>query len=117
MNDLEIKEKIKEVDKQISNLKTQKNKLQLELTKQNTNYIGRYFEMRNMDYVYVKSYDEFFKTNICIAFSVFEGSVNINYYCFDINDVEKELTKEEFLAGIKKEIDWDFIKKLLEGEV
>lgn len=117
MNNNKIKDKIKEIDSQISNLNLEKDKLKLELAKQNTDYVGRYFEMQNTDYVYVKSYDEFFKTNICIAFSAFEDSVDINYYDFTINDVEKELTKEEFLAGIKSEINWDFIKKLLDGEV
>ena len=113
----EIKDKIKEIDSQINKLKTQKDNLMLELTKQNTDYVGRYFRMNNMDDVYVKSYNEKSKSNICIAFLPFEGNMDITYYDFDIRDTEKELTKEEFLQNIKSEIDWDFIKKLLDGEV
>ena len=118
MDNNEIKNKIKEIDNRISQLRIEKDKLKLELAKQNTDYVGRYFEMKNMNYVYVKSYDEYSKSNVCIAFDAFKG--HFQFYenvAFDINNIETELTKEEFLQNIKSEIDWDFIKKLLDGEV
>ena len=108
--DIEICNKRNEIEK----LREQVRQLELQKSKQNTDYVGRIFQMKGMEYIYVTSIDKD-GSMYGLQLEDFEHSVDI-YRCvlFKPEDIEKEVTNKEIQCVFRNSLRWDKLKEILD---
>lgn len=108
--DIEICNKKNEIEK----LREEVKQLELQKSKQNTDYVGRIFEMKGLEYIYVAGVD---KEGVIYGISLedFEYSTEIHGCAvFNPEEVEKEIDVKEMKYIFREKLRWDKLKEILD---
>lgn len=114
MNDLDSK--IAEKRKLINKLQEEIAELEAEKMKLSHNYIGRAFEMKNSEYMYIT--EEWSGELYGISFQKHECTNSIEIYrnCrFNADNIKKEISYDLFREKLKRAIVYDELKEILSG--
>lgn len=112
MTDLDSK--IAEKRKLINTLEEEIAELEIEKAKQNHNYIGRAFEMKGLEYMYVTEEWSGILYGISFQESEYTNSVEIYRNCrFNPDNIEKEISVDLFKEKLRKAIGCDGLKEIL----
>lgn len=99
---------------EIQRLREEIKQLELEKSKQNTDYVGRIFEMKGLEYIYVTGVDN---EGIMygVSFEDFEGSTEIwGCVVFKPEEIEREIDVKEMKYIFRDKMRWDKIKNVLD---
>ena len=113
----EIDIKICNKKNEIQRLQEEIKLLELERTKLGNEYIGKAFELNDSDeYVYVTGYTSFDNALYGIILRDFIGSVEIyNDAIVELREITKEIPLENFRRISKNRLNWNVLKKIIEG--
>ena len=113
-----IDEVIRNKEQEIEKLREEVENLQLQKSKGNEDFVGRFFLMQDCQYIYVTGIDRRSDDRIYgLGITDFEYSATEISKCtiFDKDEILKEVTKEDFKKVIKNKCAWDELKKVMEG--
>ena len=113
----EIDIKICNKKNEIQRLQEEIKLLELERTKLGNEYIGKAFELNDSgEYVYVTGYTSFDNALYGIILRDFIDSVEIyNDAIVELREITKEIPLENFRRILKNRLNWNVLKKIIEG--